>query len=176
MAPSAKNGRARLVDRMDNRSRIGRRSGLFDRFQYFACALSRKSASICFVSTRRDNALPIVVRSGKNLSVLLPIIAFESSINMAETIQTLQAKMEAAALDLDFEEAKRCRDKINLMRGGATADEADKADFTGVVRQQPGAMGLGSSQQRVTPPAGWKPPAKPDMMTSGVGPHRKRNK
>ncbi|WP_068088541.1 UvrB/UvrC motif-containing protein [Novosphingobium rosa] len=86
---------------------------------------------------------------------------------MTDTIETLQARMEAAAAALDFEEAKRCRDQINLMRGGASADEARQADTSGLTRQQPGAMGLGTSQQRMTPPPGWKKPAKPDPMTKG---------
>ncbi len=95
---------------------------------------------------------------------------------MSETIPELQRKMDAAALALDFEEAKRCRDKISLMRGGATASEAENADLLGVERQQPGAMGLGTSQQRVTPPQGWKPPPKPDPMTSGKTASRKPRK
>jgi hypothetical protein len=41
------------------------------------------------------------------------------------------------------------------------------ANTAGLKRQQPGAMGLGTSQQKVTPPAGWKPPPKPDPMTKG---------
>lgn len=86
---------------------------------------------------------------------------------MIETIDILQYKMEAAARALDFEEAKRCRDKINLMRGGATAQEAEQADCSGLERQKPGAMGLGTSQQRMVPPPDWTPPAKPDPMTSG---------
>lgn len=86
---------------------------------------------------------------------------------MTETIETLHHKMEAAALALDFEEAKRCRDRINLLRGGATPAEANEADFAGLERQKPGAMGLGTSQQRMTPPVGWQPPPKPDPMTSG---------
>jgi hypothetical protein len=86
---------------------------------------------------------------------------------MTETIETLQRKMEAAAQAFDFEEAKRCRDRINLMRGGATAAEAEQVDTSGLDRQQPGAMGLGTSQQRMVPPPGWKPPSKPDPMTSG---------
>lgn len=86
---------------------------------------------------------------------------------MTETIETLQRKMEAAAHALDCEEAKRCRDRISLMRGGATASEAEQADGSGLARQQPGAMGLGTSQQRMVPPPGWQPPAKPDPMTSG---------
>lgn len=88
---------------------------------------------------------------------------------MTETIETLQAKMEAAARDLDFEAAQRFRDRISLMRGGATAAEAEAADSSGLVRQQPGAMGLGTSQQRMTPPAGWRAPPKPDPMTAGRG-------
>jgi hypothetical protein len=86
---------------------------------------------------------------------------------MPDTIETLHAKMEAAARALDFEEARRLRDMIGMIRGGATPDEADHAEFAGLTRQQPGAMGLGTSQQRVTPPAGWTPPPKPDPMTAG---------
>ncbi len=85
---------------------------------------------------------------------------------MADTIEALQQKMEAAASALDFEEEKRCRDRINLMRGGASATEAEQADTSGLVRQQPGAMGLGTCSQRVVPPEGWKPPPKPDALTS----------
>jgi hypothetical protein len=86
---------------------------------------------------------------------------------MIETLKTLQLRMEEAARALDFEEAKRCRDRINLIRGGASASEAEQADTSGLVRQQPGAMGLGTSRQRVVPPAGRQPPSKPDPMTSG---------
>ena len=86
---------------------------------------------------------------------------------MTETLQSLQRKMDAAVAVLDFEEAKRCRDKISLMRGGATAAEAAEADVAGLTRQQPGAMGLGTSQQRMAPPPGWQPPPRPDPMTKG---------
>lgn len=92
---------------------------------------------------------------------------------MTETLQSLQKRMEAAAEALDFEEAKRCRDKISLMRDGATAAAAEEADFSGLTRQQPGAMGLGTSQQKVTPPPGWKPPPKPDPMTAGRNKRRR---
>ena len=86
---------------------------------------------------------------------------------MSTTIEELQRQMEAAASALDFEEAGRLRDRINLLRGGADAGEVAEADTSGLVRQQPGSMGLGTSRQRpVTPPA-WKPPPKPDLMTSG---------
>lgn len=86
---------------------------------------------------------------------------------MTDTIEDLQRRMDAAANALDFEEARRIRDRINLMRGGASAAEAAQADTSGLVRQRPGAMGLGTSQQRPVPPSGWKPPPKPDLMTSG---------
>ena len=86
---------------------------------------------------------------------------------MADTIESLYGKMDAAARALDFEEAKRLRDRINLVRGGATMDESGQADVAGLMRQQPGAMGLGTSQQRMAPPPGWRPPAKPDPMTAG---------
>ena len=82
-------------------------------------------------------------------------------------LDRLQEQMEAAASALDFEEARRLRDRISLLRGGAEAQDAAAADTAGLVRQQPGAMGLGSSQQRMTPPAGWTPPPKPDPMTRG---------
>lgn len=85
---------------------------------------------------------------------------------MTDTIDDLQRRMDAAASALDFEEARRIRDRINLMRGGASAEEAAQADTSGLARQSPGAMGLGTSRQRQVPPSGWKPPRKPDLMTS----------
>ena len=75
--------------------------------------------------------------------------------------------MAAAAEALDYEEARRLRDLLALVRGGASLEEAEAADTAGLKRQQPGAMGLGTSQQRVSPPAGWKPPPRPDPMTRG---------
>lgn len=86
---------------------------------------------------------------------------------MIDTIEDLQCRMDAAVSALDFEEARRIRDRINLMRGGASAAEAAQADTSGLDRQQAGAMGLGTSRQRPVPPPGWKLPPKPDLMTSG---------
>lgn len=83
---------------------------------------------------------------------------------MTDSIEALRQQMEAAAAAMDFETASRLRDRINLLRGGADADDAQAADTAGLKRQQPGAMGLGTSRQRVEPPRGWKPPAKPDLM------------
>ncbi|MEP9401690.1 UvrB/UvrC motif-containing protein [Sphingomonas silueang] len=85
---------------------------------------------------------------------------------MSETIEQLRAQMEAAAAAMDFEAASRLRDRITLLRGGADADAASVADTRGLTRQQPGAMGLGTSRQRVEPPEGWKPPKKPDPMVT----------
>lgn len=86
---------------------------------------------------------------------------------MADTIDQLLVRMEAAAAALDFEEARCLRDRISLLRGGADPEAAADADTAGLARQQPGAMGLGTSQQRVVPPKGWTPPPKPDPMTLG---------
>lgn len=94
---------------------------------------------------------------------------------MKDEIGDLQRRMEEAAAALDFEEAKRLRDRIALIRGGASREEAARADTSGLVRQQPGRMGLGTSQQRVTPPAGWAPPPKPDPMTRGRSRRRGRS-
>jgi hypothetical protein len=77
-------------------------------------------------------------------------------------IEELRRQMEEAATALDFETAKRLRDQISLLRAGGAI-----ADTEGLTRQQPGAMGLGTSQQRVVPPAGWVKPKKPDPMTKG---------
>ncbi|MGN5373815.1 UvrB/UvrC motif-containing protein [Sphingomonas hankookensis] len=85
---------------------------------------------------------------------------------MTDPIDVLREQMEAAAAAMDFETASRLRDRINLLRGGADVAEASAADTAGLTRQQPGAMGLGTSRQRVEPPMGWKPPKKPDLMVT----------
>ena len=77
-------------------------------------------------------------------------------------IETLRRQMEAAAAAMDFETASKLRDQISVLRGGG-----EVADMAGLTRQQPGAMGLGTSQQRMTPPPGWVKPKKPDPMTKG---------
>ena len=107
---------------------------------------------------------------------VLPCLMSCVSGGMEETVETLQKKMEDAARALDFEEAKRCRDRISLMRGGANATDAAKADFARLERQQPGSMGLGTGQPRMKPPQGWKRPRNPDPMTSGHGLRSKKQK
>jgi hypothetical protein len=93
---------------------------------------------------------------------------------MADGIEVLRVRMEAAAAELDFEEAKRLRDKINLLRGGATVSQAEDADTSGLVRQKPGAMGIGTSQSRPVTPPDWRPPVKPDPMTQGRNRRKRR--
>jgi len=39
-------------------------------------------------------------------------------------------------------------------------------------RQEPGKMGLGTSDQKFKPPAGWTPPTRPDLMTNNIKPRR----
>ena len=92
-----------------------------------------------------------------------------------DEIERLRIAMEEAAAALDFEQARRLRDQLSLVRGGASLAEAALADTADMIRQQPGAMGLGSSQQRMTPPPGWRKPKKPDprTRTTGRGPTRK---
>ncbi len=88
-------------------------------------------------------------------------------------LEELRRRMEAASAAMDFEEAGRLRDQISILRGQDT-DKAEDIDTSGLRRQQPGSMGLGTSQQRMTPPPGWKPPAKPDLMTRGTSRTGKR--
>ena len=57
-----------------------------------------------------------------------PEVASARSTVMSKTVEDLQREMEAAARALDFETAGRIRDRINLMRGGANAEEPAKAD------------------------------------------------
>jgi hypothetical protein len=85
---------------------------------------------------------------------------------MTSRIEELRRRMEEAAAAMDFEEAGKLRDQISLLCG-QEGEGADEIDPTGLERQQPGRMGLGTSQQRVTPPPDWKPPRKPDPMTRG---------
>ena len=81
------------------------------------------------------------------------------------SIDSLRQQMEAAAAAEDFALAARLRDQISILRGQAAGSDAAPVDTSGLTRQQPGSMGIGTSRQRYTPPAGWTPPDKPDPMT-----------
>ena len=74
--------------------------------------------------------------------------------------------MNVAAAALDFEEARRLRDRIALLRLGADDQGAD-ADTSGLIRQQPGAMGIGSNRPRPERVEGWTKPQKPDLNVRG---------
>jgi hypothetical protein len=79
------------------------------------------------------------------------------------TADELQRAMDDAAASLDFEAAQRWRDRLAILRQTGT----DPGEIEGLTRQQPGAMGLGTSQPRATPPPGWTKPRKPHPMTKG---------
>lgn len=83
-----------------------------------------------------------------------------------DVIARLTAEMAAAAEAQDFERAAALRNEITVRRQAAAGDAAD-ADFAGLKRQQPGAMGIGSERPKRDAPEGWKPPKKPDPMTKG---------
>ncbi len=68
-----------------------------------------------------------------------------------------------AVLAEDFEMAARLRDRI--------AASAPKTP-TKLRRQEPGKMGLGTSDQTFKPPPGWKPPRRPNLMTTNTKPRR----
>ena len=82
----------------------------------------------------------------------------------ADEIAALRGLMAQAAADEDFETAARLRDRLAAL-GPAEPD-------TLFQRQTPGRMGLGTDQQVYRPPAGWKPPKRPDPMTSNAKPRR----
>lgn len=84
---------------------------------------------------------------------------------MADSVEELRLRMEQAAVDEDYELAAALRDRLSILRG-LDAGSAAPEDTSGLKRQQPGSMGIGTSRQRVTPPPGWKPPPKPDLMAN----------
>lgn len=81
--------------------------------------------------------------------------------------------MQDAADRGDFELAARVRDRISILRGAGPDASKQDVDPTGLSRQQPGQMGLGTNRQEVSPPPGWVRPKKPDPMTTGTPKHRK---
>ena len=70
------------------------------------------------------------------------------------------AALEAAIADArdDPEAAEILRDRLDKLRAGVR---------DGPGRQRPGAMGLGTELPAHVPPKGWRPPPRPDPMTSG---------
>jgi hypothetical protein len=84
----------------------------------------------------------------------------------ADDLAALERRMAEAVEAEDFEAAARLRDRIAALKapGGESMFR----------RQTPGRMGLGTDQQVLAPPKGWKPPKKPDLMTSSTKPRRGR--
>jgi hypothetical protein len=93
-------------------------------------------------------------------------VEHQSVISDMTAIDKLRLAMERAAAAMNFEEASRLRDQISLLRLVGREAEVEDIDTSGLTRQQPGAMGLGTSQQRITPPVGWVRPKKPDPLTA----------
>jgi hypothetical protein len=81
-----------------------------------------------------------------------------------DDIEALQRRMAEAVAAEDFEAAARLRDRIAALK-----DAGAESLFR---RQVPGRMGLGSDQQVMAPPKGWKPPKKPDLLTSNTKPRK----
>ena len=79
-----------------------------------------------------------------------------------DDIIELKRRMAAAVQDEDYELAAGLRDRIAALEGSLFK------------RQVPGRMGLGTSEQVFKPPRGWKPPKKPNLMTSNTKPRRGR--
>jgi len=79
-----------------------------------------------------------------------------------DDLEVLERRMAEAVAAEDFEAAAKLRDRIAAL----------KADSAGALfhRQVPGRMGLGTDQQVMAPPKGWKPPKKPDPMTANTKP------
>ena len=83
-----------------------------------------------------------------------------------DDLAALERRMAGAVEAEDFEAAARLRDQISMLK----ARDAESM----FRRQTPGRMGLGTDQQVLAPPKGWKPPKKPDLMTSNIKPRRGR--
>jgi hypothetical protein len=75
-----------------------------------------------------------------------------------DLIATFQEQLARALAAGDSERADALRARLAELESG-------QASY--LRPQQPGAMGLGTSDEVPRRPAGWKPPKRPDPMTSG---------
>ncbi len=89
-------------------------------------------------------------------------------------IAGLRRERQAAIEAMDFEAAAHLRDRISLLVGNPEADVAADIDTSRLKRQEPGKMGIGTSEQVFKPPPGWRPPKRPDPMTRAVKPRKGR--
>lgn len=90
----------------------------------------------------------------------------------AQEIADLERQMREAAQREDFEAAAAIRNRLAMARNGVEA--ASGADFAGLKRQQPGAMGIGTQHPAPSRPEGWTKPRKPSPMTTNTGRRGKR--
>jgi hypothetical protein len=81
-----------------------------------------------------------------------------------DDIEALERRMAEAVAAEDFEAAARLRDRIKVL-----TETGGESLFH---RQVPGRMGLGTDQQVMAPPKGWKRPKKPDLLTSNIKPRK----
>ena len=81
-----------------------------------------------------------------------------------DDIEALERRMAEAVAAEDFEAAARLRDRIRALK-----QTGAESLFH---RQVPGRMGLGTDQQVMAPPKGWKRPKKPDLLTSNITPRK----
>jgi hypothetical protein len=82
---------------------------------------------------------------------------------MTDDLEALKQFLADAVLAEDFEMAATLRDRIAAL---------EPSTPTKLRRQEPGKMGLGTSDQKFKPPPGWKPPKRPDLMTTNTKPRR----
>jgi hypothetical protein len=84
-------------------------------------------------------------------------------------LAALQKQMDAAAAEMDFEEAARLRNEIARLTGGGQ-EASRETDTVTVGQPPPGAMGLGTQVPVRQPPKGWVKPKKPDLGVTNVKP------
>ncbi len=87
---------------------------------------------------------------------------------MDNDLAALQQFLADAVLAEDYEMAAALRDRIAALSPQAE----DIKTPSKLRRQEPGKMGLGTSDQKFSPPPGWKPPRRPDLMTTNTKPRR----
>ena len=81
-----------------------------------------------------------------------------SSQSIQKKIEELTRQMADAAAAEDFEQAARLRNQIEDLKGRSFR------------KPPPGQMGLGTNIPVAAPPKRWRPPRKPDPMTTNVKP------
>lgn len=92
------------------------------------------------------------------------------------SIADLEQRLRKAMAEEDFEACARLRDELTDLREihgiPPRADSPDAPTSTNLRRQEPGKMGLGTDQPSHRPGGAWKPPQRPDLMTSNTKPRR----